>query len=73
LAAVIAKNDTFYRRWHDIEIGPNPNPKTGRADLDTAGTAELARLDKLIADQEATIDQLRTSTPHVFKLVPLTN
>ena len=70
LAAVIAKNDTFNRRWHDIEIGPSPDPKTGRADLDAAGTAELARLDKLIADQEATIDHLRTPMPHVFKLVP---
>ena len=73
LAAVIAKNDTFYRRWHDVEIGPNPNPKTGRADLDAAGTAELARLDKLLADQEATIEHLRTSTPHVFKLVAAKN
>jgi lysophospholipase L1-like esterase len=70
LKAVIAKNDTFYHRWHDVEIGPQPNPKTGRADLDAAGTAELARLDKLITDQEAAIDGLRVPTPHVFKLVP---
>jgi lysophospholipase L1-like esterase len=70
LQAVVDKNDTFYQRWHDVEIGPQPNAKTGRADLDAAGTAELARLDKLIADQEAAIDGLRVPTPHVFKLVP---
>ncbi len=70
LKAVIEKNDTFYHRWHDVEIGPTPNPKTGRADLDAAGTAELARLDKLISDQESAIDGLRVPAPHVFKLVP---
>ncbi len=70
LKAVMAKNDTFYQRWHDIEIGPNPDPKTGRADLDAASTAELLRLDKILADQEATIDGLRAPTPHLFKLVP---
>jgi lysophospholipase L1-like esterase len=70
LKAVIDKNNTFYQRWHDVEIGPQPDAKTGRANLDAAGTAELARLDKLIADQEATIDGLRTPMPHVFKLVP---
>lgn len=70
LKAVLEKNDTFYQRWHEVEIGPQPNPKTGRADLDAAGTAELARLDKLLHDQEVAIDGLRTPAPHVFKLIP---
>jgi lysophospholipase L1-like esterase len=71
LKAVLDKNDTFYHRWRDVEIGPNPDPKTGRADLDAAGTAELSRLDKLIADQEADINRLRYPSPHVFKLAPV--
>ncbi len=40
-------------------------------DIEAARTAEMARLDKVIAGQEQTIELLRKPVPHVFKLEPI--
>jgi hypothetical protein len=72
LKAVLAKNDTFYYRWHDVEIGQQFDPKPIAAAEDEARKAELTRLDKLISEQEQALNVLRVPTPHVFKLEPLT-
>jgi len=77
LKAVLDKNDTFFHRWRDVQIGQQPSPGTNLADVRKAELAhsdevkpELARLDKVIADDEQAINLLRQPIPHVFKLAP---
>jgi lysophospholipase L1-like esterase len=77
LKAVIEKNDTFFNRWRNVQIGPPPAAGTSANDIRTAeaahvndAKAELARLDQVIAGQEAAIHLLAQPVPHVFKLEP---
>ncbi len=77
LKAIIEKNETFFNRWHDVQIGQQSPPGTNLADIRKADMAhleavkpELARLDKVIADQEQSINLLRQPVPHVFTLEP---
>jgi hypothetical protein len=78
LKAVLDKNDTFFHRWRNVELGPPPAAGTSVPDIRKAEAAhlndvkpELARLDKIIADDEQAIHALCQPTAHVFKLVPV--
>lgn len=71
LQAVLDKNETFYNRWHNVQIGQQPDPKTAPAASIEAYKAELSRLDQLIEKQEQSINELRVPVPHVFKLQPV--
>jgi hypothetical protein len=75
--AVLEKNDTFYHRWREVQIGPPPLPGASAADARQTEAArqteikpELARLDKMIADQEQAIHLLCQPASHVFRLEP---
>jgi hypothetical protein len=77
LKAVLDKNDTFYNRWHNVQIGQQPAPGTNPLDWRKAEAAhsqevkpELARLDKIIADEEQAINVLRQPVAHLFRLDP---
>ena len=77
LKAVLDKNDTFFNRWHNVQIGTQPTPTTNPQDLRTAESAhatevkpELARLDKIIAGEEQAINLLRQPVAHNFTLQP---
>jgi hypothetical protein len=79
LKAVLAKDDTFFNRWHNVQIGQQPPPGTNPPDLRKADLAhseevkpELAKLDKIIADEEQAIAVLRQPIAHVFKIEPAT-
>ncbi len=78
LQAVLDKNDAFFNRWRNIQLGPPPAPGTSAADarqIEAAHAAqvkpELAQLDKTIADDEQAIRTLCQPAPHVFKLEPV--
>jgi lysophospholipase L1-like esterase len=78
LKAVLDKNETFFNRWHNVQIGPQPAPGTNALDLRNAELAhanevkpELARLDKIIADEEQTINVLRQPVAHLFNIKPV--
>ncbi|HEY0256431.1 MAG TPA: SGNH/GDSL hydrolase family protein [Candidatus Methylacidiphilales bacterium] len=78
LKAVLDKNDTFFNRWRTVEIGPPSTQMTNAPDIRKAEAAhldevklELARLDKVIADEEQAIHLLSQPVPHVFKLEPV--
>jgi hypothetical protein len=77
LQAVIDKNNAFFHRWREVQLGPPPAPGTSAGDIRKADAAhqaevqpELAQLDKQIADDEAAIHTLCQPVPHVFKLDP---
>jgi hypothetical protein len=79
LKAVLDKNDTFFNRWHNIQIGQQSSPGKNPLDWRKAELAhsdevkpELAKLDKIIADEEETINVLRQPVVHVFKIEPAT-
>jgi lysophospholipase L1-like esterase len=80
LTAVIAKNDVFFNRWRNVQIGPPPAQGLSAADVRKADAdhfnevkPQLARLDKTIADDERAIREMRQPSPHVFKLEPVGN
>lgn len=67
LDLVIKKNDVFYRRWRDVQLfnlpawAENPASADGRA-------AELAKLDRQIAEFENQIDDARKPVLHHFEI-----
>lgn len=78
IKAVEDKNDTFFNRWRNVEIGPPPAPGTSAADIRKAEAAhlaevkpELARLDQVLGDEEQAIHLLCQPLPHIFKLQPV--
>jgi lysophospholipase L1-like esterase len=80
LNAVLDKDDTFFNRWHNVQIGPQPTPGPDPSEWRKAELAhseavkpELAKLDKIIADQEQAINVLRQPVVHVFRLDPATH
>ncbi len=72
LKAVVDKNNAYFNRWRNVQVYQVPEwLKANLDDIKAARTAEMARLDKVIADQEQTIELLRKPVPHVFKLEPV--
>lgn len=67
LNLVYKKNDVFFRRWRDIQLFSLPS--WAQNDASEAGrTAELAKLDKEIADIEGQINAARKTKAHHFEL-----
>jgi hypothetical protein len=73
------KNDTFFHRWREVQVSLLPSPGISAADIRKAKmahlaevTPELARLDKIIADDEPAIHALCQPNPLIFKLEPVT-
>jgi lysophospholipase L1-like esterase len=66
---VTQKNDVFYRRWRDVQLynlpawAENPASAEGRA-------AEVAKLDKRVAELESQIDEARKPVLHHFEVKP---
>jgi len=78
LKAVQDKNDAFFNRWRNVQLGPPEAPGTSAADLRKAETEhlnevkpQLTQLDKTISDDEQAIRDLCQPSPHVFKLEPI--
>lgn len=69
--AIVAKNEVYYTRWRGVQIARLDGWIAKVPGIEDARTAELARMDKIIADDEAKIDELRKPVPHVFKLTPV--
>jgi hypothetical protein len=69
LNLVIKKNDLFFNRWRNVQLyalpawAQCPESEAGRS-------AEMARLDRQIAEQEARIDEVRRPKPHQFTVKP---
>ena len=67
LALVFQKNNLFYQRWRAVQLYEFPawaqSPET-----ESKRAAELARLDKQIAETEAQIDAARKPKSHHFEL-----
>lgn len=67
LALVFEKNNLFFQRWRSIQLYEFPvwaqSPET-----EDRRVAELARLDALIAQAEARIDNVRKPKSHHFEL-----
>jgi lysophospholipase L1-like esterase len=71
LKAVIAKNDAYYTLWRSVEIYQAPDWLKILPGVETVRQTEIARLKKVISDDEKTIDDLRKPAPHVFRLEPV--
>jgi lysophospholipase L1-like esterase len=69
LSLVVQKNDLFFRRWRDVQLfnlpawADNPASAEGR-------TAELAKLDRQIAEFESQIDAARKPVLRHFEVKP---
>ena len=70
LALIFKKNDAYFTKWRGVQLFDFPGwAKT--ADAEASRAAELARLDRQIAENEAQIDALRTPKSHRFELKPV--
>ena len=67
--AVAAKNGTFNERWMNVQIY-DPPAWLKTPGLDAARVTEIARLDKVIMEQEQAVNALRKTVPHTFILKP---
>ncbi|MGH7970946.1 MAG: hypothetical protein ACREIC_19675 [Limisphaerales bacterium] len=69
LAAVFHKNDLYFDRWRRVELFDLPDWLKA-PEVEARRSAELARLDKVIAEEETKIDDLRRPKSHHFELKP---
>jgi lysophospholipase L1-like esterase len=69
LNLVVKKNDLFYNRWRNVQLYAFPAWAQG-PESEARRSAEVARLDQQIADQEARIDEVRRPKPHQFTVKP---
>ena len=69
LAAVFHKNNVFFNRWRDVQLFNFPQWAQS-PEVEAKRTAELARLDQQIAEEESHIDALRKPKSHHFELKP---
>jgi len=60
LALVFKKNDAYFQRWRNVQLG-------------RGSKEQLGKLDKQISDLEAEINTARTPKEHHFKLKPSAN
>ena len=70
LGLVFKKNDVFYNRWRNVQLFVFPE-WARTADAENTRKAELARLDKEIADYEVQINEARKPKSHHFELRPV--
>jgi lysophospholipase L1-like esterase len=69
LLAVTEKNGLFFQRWRTVQLFAAP-AWIDKAALEPSRAAEMARIDKIIAEKEQAIEALRKPAPHVFTLKP---
>ncbi len=69
LDLVFKKNDVFFRRWRDVQLFNLP-AWAQNSESEAGRTAELAKLDKQIADFEEQIDAARKPVSHHFEIRP---
>jgi hypothetical protein len=69
LALVFKKNDLFFTRWRNVQLFNFPE-WARTADAESSRKAELARLDKEIAECEAQVNEARKPKSHHFELKP---
>lgn len=67
---ILEKNNLFFTRWRQIQIFRVPAWMPQEA-VETARSAEMARLDAQIAAAEGQIDVLRQPKPHVWSIKPV--
>jgi lysophospholipase L1-like esterase len=67
LALVFQKNNLFFQRWRTVQLFEFP-AWSQSPEAESKRTAELARLDKQIAEIEAQIDAVRRPKSHHFEL-----
>lgn len=67
LDLVIQKNDVFFRRWRDVQLFNLPTWAKNPASAD-GRTAELAKLDRQIAEFESQIDEARKPVLRHFEI-----
>ena len=70
LALIVRKNDAYFRRWRNVQLYSAPEWAVAPAELEIKRQAELARLDREIADLEAAIDVTRKPKSHHFLIAP---
>ncbi len=70
LQAVIAKNDAYFERWREVQLYQKPDWLKPVRGIDDARTAELERLDGVIADEEKAIQDFRKTPTRLFRLEP---
>jgi len=69
LAAVFQKNNRYFDRWRSVQLFNFPQWLQS-PEVEAKRSAELARLDKEIAEAESHIDALRKPKLHHFELKP---
>lgn len=70
LSLVFQKNDVFFRRWRDVQLFSLPAWAENSASAE-GRAAELAKLDKRIAEFESRIDAARQPILRHFELKPV--
>jgi hypothetical protein len=70
LKLIVKKNDTYFRRWRNVQLYSAPEWAVVPAELEQRRQAELARLDQEIVDLEADIDVARKPKSHHFVISP---
>jgi lysophospholipase L1-like esterase len=70
LQMVLDKNNMYYYRWRNVQLGIDKNWQGSGPEFEAKRTAELKRVDQQIADKEAEINRARLPMPHEFTLTP---
>ena len=70
LQMVLDKNNAYYYRWRNVQLGIDPKWQGTGPDFEAKRTAELKRVDDEIATKEAAINKERLPMPHEFTLTP---
>ncbi|MBL9166479.1 MAG: SGNH/GDSL hydrolase family protein [Verrucomicrobiales bacterium] len=71
LGLVFQKNNTFFRRWRDVQLFNFPSWAKSAA-VEATRSAELKRLDEEVAATEAKIDKARKPKGHRFVIKAIT-
>jgi len=71
LKLVFEKNNVFFHRWREVQLYSLP-AWANSTELETKRTAELARIDKQVAELEDQIQKARKPKSHHFEVKPAT-
>lgn len=71
LALIVKKNDRYFQRWRNVQLFAVPDWVVAPAELAKNRQAELDRLDREIAELEASIDAMRLPKVHRFRIAPV--